>query len=101
VDGRDVSDEAYRVSHNPAAGLFEIRTEAGTAQLSYAHAGEDLELIHTEVPPALEGKGYGSALARAALDYARRERIRVIPSCPFVADYIARHPEDAALVARD
>jgi predicted GNAT family acetyltransferase len=96
-----VSDEEYRVAHNPAAGRFEIRTDSGTALLRYVHAGENLDLVHTEVPDALEGKGYGSALARAALDYARRERIRVIPSCPFVADYIARHPDDAALVARD
>jgi predicted GNAT family acetyltransferase len=101
VDGRDVSDGEYHVTHNPAAGRFEIRTEAGTAQLSYAHVGEHLDLVHTEVPEALEGQGYGSALARAALGYARRERIRVIPSCPFVADYIGRHPEDAELVAHD
>jgi predicted GNAT family acetyltransferase len=101
VDGRDVSEKEYHVTHNPAAGRFEIRTESGTARLNYAHAGEDLDLLHTEVPDALEGRGYGSALARAALDYARRERIHVIPSCPFVADYLARHPEDAALVAHD
>ena len=96
-----MSEAEYRVSHNPAAGQFEIRTEAGTALLHYAHEGENLELVHTEVPDALEGKGYGSALARAALDFARRERIKVIPSCPFVAEYIERHPEDAALVAHD
>ena len=96
-----MSDTEHHVTHNPAAGRFEIRTEAGTAQLTYAHEGEDLDLVHTDVPEALEGQGYGSALVRAALDYARRERIRVIPSCPFVAGYLARHPEDAELVAHD
>jgi predicted GNAT family acetyltransferase len=101
VDGRDVSEEDYHVTHNPAAGRFEIRTASGTALLNYAHAGEDLDLVHTEVPDALEGQGYASALARAALDYERRERIHVIPSCPFVAEYIARHPDDAELVAHD
>jgi predicted GNAT family acetyltransferase len=96
-----MSEEEYPVTHNPAAGRFEVRTESGTARLNYAHAGENLDLVHTEVPGALEGHGYASALARAALDYARHERIHVIPTCPFVADYIARHPEDAVLVARD
>jgi predicted GNAT family acetyltransferase len=89
----------HSVSHNPAAGQFEIRTEAGTALLRYVHSGADLDLIHTEVPDALEGKGIGSALAEAALKYAGDQRMKVIPSCPFVASYIQQHPEHAALVA--
>jgi predicted GNAT family acetyltransferase len=87
------------VSHNPAAGQFEIRTESGTALLRYVHEGGDLDLIHTEVPPALEGQGYGAALANAALDYADTEGMKVIPSCPFVSTYLKRHPERAGLVA--
>ena len=91
--------EALSVSHNPAAGQFEIRTEHGTALLRYAHRGAELELIHTEVPDALEGRGYGAALAKAALEYAAAENMKVIPSCPFVSAYIRRHPEHAGLVA--
>jgi len=87
------------VTHNPAAGQFEIRTSAGTALLRYVHAGADLNLVHTEVPAAMEGKGYAAALTNAALDYASNERMKVIPSCPFVSSYIKRHPERAALVA--
>lgn len=89
----------FNVSHNPAAGQFEIRTESGTALLRYAHRGADLDLIHTEVPDTLEGRGYGAALAKAALEYARAEKLKVIPSCPFVSTYIKRHPEHAELVA--
>lgn len=89
-----------QVSHDPAAGRFEIRTEQGTALLTYRHRGADLDLIHTEVPPALEGKGYAAALALAALDYARREGLHVIPTCPYVKAYLERHPEQADLVVR-
>jgi predicted GNAT family acetyltransferase len=89
----------HSVSHNPAAGQFEIRTESGTALLRYVHSGADLDLIHTEVPEVLEGKGYGAALAEAALKYAQDQRMKVIPSCPFIATYIQRHPEHVALVA--
>jgi predicted GNAT family acetyltransferase len=88
-----------QVSNNPAARRFEIRTEQGTAILVYQHRGDDLELIHTEVPPALEGQGYASALAAAALAFARREGMKVIPTCPYVKAYLTRHPEDADLVA--
>jgi len=59
-------------------------------------------LVHTEVPESAEGKGVGSALARAALDHARREDLSVVPRCPFMASYIRRHPEYGDLVeARD
>ena len=93
--------DAFEVTHDPATGRFEISTPSGTAMLTYVHRGADLEILHTEVPDELEGHGYGAALARAALDYARGERLKVIPSCPFVSGYIRRHPKDAELVALD
>ena len=55
---------------------------------------------HTEVPRALEGKGVGNVLAKTGLEWARSEGLRVIPICPFVAAYIARHPDYADLVRR-
>ena len=87
------------VSHDPDQGRFEIHTGAGTALLTYLRRGDVLEMMHTEVPDASEGQGYGARLARAALDYAREEGAKVIPSCPFVAAYIERHPAYAELVA--
>ncbi|MBW8771300.1 MAG: N-acetyltransferase [Gemmatimonadetes bacterium] len=92
-------DVSPQVTHDPATGRFEIHTEQGTALLDYRHRGADLDLIHTEVPQALEGRGYAAALATSALDYARREGMRVIPSCPYVKAYIDRHPQYEDLVA--
>jgi uncharacterized protein len=66
--------------------------------LNYHEGGNHLTLVHTEVAPELEGKGYGSKLAKAALDYAREHKLRVIPHCRFVLAYLARHPEYADLV---
>ncbi|HSN07023.1 MAG TPA: GNAT family N-acetyltransferase [Candidatus Angelobacter sp.] len=53
---------------------------------------------HTEVDPAFEGQGVGGALARAALDRARADGVRVIPDCPFIRGWIDRHPAYAGLV---
>lgn len=88
------------VTHDPAAGRFEIATDAGPAVLTYFPRGDVLEIVHTEVPEAAEGRGFASALARAALDHARSSGKQVIPSCPYVAAYIRRHPAYADLVAR-
>lgn len=90
-------DPDTRVVRNAKAHRFEIDGE-DAAVLNYHEGAGHITLVHTEVAPELEGKGYGSALARAALEYARMKGLRVIPHCPFVQTYIERHPEYADLV---
>lgn len=92
-------DTTSDVTHNSAAGQFELRTAAGTSLLKYVPSGDRLDLVHTEVPVADQGKGYGEAVVRAALEHARAERLLVVPSCPFVKAYLAKHPEYKDLVA--
>jgi hypothetical protein len=57
-----------------------------------------LALIHTEVEDRFEGRGLGGRLARFALDKAREEGLAVLPFCPFVNDWMKRHPEYSDLV---
>lgn len=57
-----------------------------------------IDLQHTVVQRSAGGRGVGSALVVAALDHARANGLRVIPTCPFVPAVIARHPEYADLV---
>jgi predicted GNAT family acetyltransferase len=86
------------VTHVPDTRRFEIRQDGHVAELTYQRVGEKIIFTHTGVPSALEGQGVGGALARAGLEYARAEKLVVRPLCPFVAAYIARHPEYADLV---
>jgi predicted GNAT family acetyltransferase len=90
--------ESPVVVNNPEAGQFEIRADAGVAVLTYVQREDTLDLTHTRVPRELEGKGYGAALAKAALEYARAKGLKVIPTCPFVSAYLRRHKEYADLV---
>jgi uncharacterized protein len=86
------------VTQNEASHRFEITLDGRTAFLEY-HRGRDfLSLVHTEVPAELEGHGIGGRLAKAGLEFARKENLKVVPSCPFVAAYIRRHPEYLELV---
>ena len=94
-----------------AADPFEIRHEAdrrrfvadlpgGAAFITYRQVeGRRLDLDHTYVPPALRGGGIASRLTAHALEYARQHRFRVVPSCPFVAAYLERHPQFRELLA--
>ena len=89
----DNMPDALAVTLNAAASRFEIATEAGKAVLKFVVTGDVMDLQHTSVPDALEGGGYGSALARAALDHARRHGLKVLPTCAFVHAFMRRHHE--------
>jgi len=58
------------------------------------------EFLHTEVDPAFEGRGVGGDLVRGALERARADGVRVVPTCPFVKGWIDEHPDYADLVGR-
>ncbi|HEU4586019.1 MAG TPA: GNAT family N-acetyltransferase [Gemmatimonadaceae bacterium] len=90
-----------QVTKNDADGQFQIRDEDKVASLAYSERDGKLYLIHTEVPKPLEGRGYGSALAKTALEYAKEHGLKVVPFCPFARAYLQRHPEYAALVKAD
>jgi len=83
----------HPISRNEAAHRFEAAFGKKIAKIDYAQSNGRLNLLHTEVPNEYQGQGIGSDLARAALEYARAENLEVVPTCPFVATYIRRHPE--------
>ena len=83
---------------NTSANRLEIHDGGAVAFLTYRLRGEAIEYIHSETPHGLQGRGYASAITRFALDRDRSLGRKVIPTCPFVRTYIARHPEYASLV---
>lgn len=88
-----------QVRHDAATNRFVIQVGDHGGRIDYRMMDDKIAFLHTEVDPELEGQGVASQLAAAALDYARRENLRVLPYCPFVAAYIKRHPEYQELVA--
>ena len=88
------------VVDNPPELRYEIRVDDRVAgEIRYTLDGEVVTMVHTEVDPEFEGSGLGGTLVAGALDDVRAQGRRVRPLCPFVAKYIARHPEYADLVA--
>jgi predicted GNAT family acetyltransferase len=86
------------VVHNPDDHRFEIQDGGATAVLEYQLVPGRIVFTHTGVPKDMEGRGLGGALVRTGLEHARHHDLAVRPVCPFVAAYIARHPEYADLV---
>jgi len=87
------------VRDNVAQHRFELETDGHTAYLYYQLAPSVITLVHTEVPPALGGRGVGSTLVRGALDAIRAKGLKVVVKCPFVASYMGKHPEFNDLLA--
>lgn len=88
-------------SHNPGESRYEAHLDGELAGFAeYVLEGEQLiAFTHTEVDDRFEGRGVGSALARAALDDVRRDGTRrVLPRCPFIRGWIEKHPDYADLV---
>ena len=61
--------------------------------LHYRRHGGAVELAHTEIDQAFEGRGLAGRLASAAFTDARARAIPVTVTCPFVSGYVERHPE--------
>lgn len=87
------------VRDNTDRNRFELDADDHVAFSNYKRTGGVLNILHTEVPKELEGRGIGSALIRGVLDAARAEGLKVNPVCPFAKAYIERHPEYAGLRA--
>ena len=83
----------------PERHRFEARVDGELAGfIAYQVRSDAIDLIHTEVKPAFEGKGVGGSLVRQVLDGIRDRGGAMIPTCPFVTQYVRRHPEYADLV---
>jgi predicted GNAT family acetyltransferase len=87
---------------DPDAGRLRIYVDGRRAgYIAYRRRPNAIALTHTEIEPEFEGKGLGGTLIREALSRARAEGVEVLPFCPFVREYIERHPAELDLVPQE
>ena len=97
-----MSASSVHVEHRPADHRFVAQVDGGEAVLLYEPVGDGvLDLEHTIVPPEARGGGVGDALVRAALACAKQEGVGLIPTCPYVAAWLKRHPGEADVFVDD
>lgn len=78
---------------------FELEVNGFLGFINYGDfGGGNYALVHTEIDPALEGKGVGKILVLKTLNYIKNEGKKILPYCPFVFAYIKRYPEWKHLV---
>jgi predicted GNAT family acetyltransferase len=86
------------VRDNTALSRFELEVNGSTAYSQYHRSRGVVTFLHTEVPGALRGHGAGATLAAGALAMVRSWGEKVYAKCPYMAAYIAKHPEVQDLV---
>lgn len=79
---------------NDRGGKFFVAVDGNElAEMTYVNTGASVIIIdHTGVDDALAGKGIGKQLVAAAVEWARKEKIEIIPLCPFAKAIFEKVP---------
>jgi len=64
----------------------------------YAEDKGTIDLYSTYTPPKLRGRGLAADVVKAALEYAKEKKLKVIPTCWYVRKYMDEHPEYKELI---
>lgn len=89
------------VRKNEQQGRFEGVTSDGdvAGYADYHLSGGTVIFPHTVTHRQYREQGVAAQVVRAALDDAREQGLKVVPSCWYVAGFIQEHPEYADLMA--
>ena len=55
--------------------------------------GNTLTIDSTRVDQSLQGQGIGQQLIVYAVEYARKNNLKIIPICPYAIKQFEKHPE--------
>ena len=86
----------FKIDEAGQGGFYLMEEEEVIAEMVIGISGSSLTVYHTEVFPKAEGKGMAKKLLIAMVEYARKNKLNVIPLCPFVHAQFKRHPEEYA-----
>lgn len=89
------------ITDDTANHRFLLTEDGLDAELVYRDESGHLFLTHTEVPPALGGRGIGGRLVAAVVERAATTGEVVHPWCSFTRAWLERNPEAAARIQID
>lgn len=87
------------VRNNIEQQRFELDIGGQRSFADYELAKGVITFTHTDVPQVLAGQGVASRLIRGALAQVRTRGLKVASTCPFVSNYLGKHPEYNDLLA--
>lgn len=91
------------IEHEPRGqkGAFVWRQDGEKlAEMTYTVAGSRVIIDHTDVDDRLRGQGAGRKLVQAAVEWARKDNIKLMPLCPFAKSVFDKTPAYADVLAK-
>ncbi len=64
-----------------------------TAQIEFEIDQGILTIFSTDVLASLQGQGIGQQLVAYAVEYARKNQLKILPVCPYAIKQFEKHPE--------
>ncbi len=84
----------------PEEGRYELYVDGHRAGfMDYFIRGDTFTALHTEVDDKYSGQGLAAELVTTVLDKLRDDGMALRPLCPYVKDFLEKHPEYRDLVA--
>ncbi|WP_434362182.1 N-acetyltransferase [Parasalinivibrio latis] len=89
-----INVNGHTLHHDQEGRSLYIDVEEGyQAKVTYRQDGKTWHLVHSEVPPALRGKGVGAVMMEATLGFMRERGLMAVPVCSYIVHYMDKHPE--------
>ena len=89
----------FEIKQDAEHNRFVSYVEGYKAVVEYALKDNVIDLYRTFTPPELRGKGVAGKLVKFALEHAKNNNLKVIPTCSYVKRYIERHENYKELLA--
>ena len=70
------------------------------AEMTYTVAGSRVIIDHTDVDDRLRGKGAGKQLVKSAVEWARADKVQLLPLCPFARSVFEKTPDYSDVLAK-
>ena len=89
----------FEIKQDTEKNRFVTYVEGYEAVVEYTLKDNVIDLYRTFTPPELRGKGVAGKLVKYALEHAKENNLKVIPTCSYVRGYIERHENYKELLA--
>ncbi|MCW5909478.1 MAG: N-acetyltransferase [Cyclobacteriaceae bacterium] len=93
--------EIKQIEHGSKGAFLIVEGSERLGEMTYSKAGDHMIIIdHTEVSDKLRGQSAGKKLVLQAVEYARKNNIKILPLCPFAKATFDRTPEIQDVLSR-
>lgn len=94
-----MSQEELEIQDNKSDQALEYWVDGKRSFIGYEMEGNQIYLLHTEVPTEQNGKGIAAQMVEKAFVYLEGRDMKVIPSCSYIRAFLKRNPDWEKIVA--